>query len=189
MQHYGLNDRQDVQAAVAYLFSPDIVPLVDVFRALGDFEESYDVEALDRLEERLTQEMDRASAKGLVSDALLLAFGLRRERLEPLRYAPLRSRIGTRDEFLLMSMIGAGYWQDHLAASDAASALQVFHTQALISLAYDIARRLEGNALRLPHPNSALFALAAEAANEAASPALMPDPARRTRRAAPFVEL
>jgi hypothetical protein len=70
---------------VAVLFVPSIVPIIDVFRALADFQEHYDIGALDELEGRLCASMSRDLAKGLVSDALLLAFGLGRERTEPAR--------------------------------------------------------------------------------------------------------
>ena len=56
-----------VEAAVAVLFSPGAVPIVDIFRALGDFEDHYDVGALDQLEDYLARSMARDSAKGIVS--------------------------------------------------------------------------------------------------------------------------
>ena len=67
-------------AAVTVLFAPHLVTVIDVFRALGDFEDHYDVAALDGLEGRLGATMSRNLAKGLVSDALLLAFALTRQR-------------------------------------------------------------------------------------------------------------
>src|SRR4051794_13508610 len=94
-------------ASVAILFPPDCVPVIDIFRALGDFEEHYDISALDELENRLARIISREIAKGIVSDALLLAFGLRRERMDPLAFAPLRSRRGTLDEYRLLALIGA----------------------------------------------------------------------------------
>jgi len=144
-------------APVAVLFPPDSVPVIDIFRALGDFEENYDVAALDRLEDRLAGIISRDVAKGIVSDALLLAFGLRRERLEPVAFAPLRSRRGTLDEYRLLALIAATYWHDFALASDAATALDVAHGQPLISLAFDIARRLETAGLKLEAPDPRLF--------------------------------
>src|SRR5215212_4522582 len=96
-------------ASVAVLFPPDTVPIVDIFRALGDFEEHYDVNSLDHLENGLARTVSRDVAKGIVSDALLLAFGLRRERLRPMSYFPLRSRRGSPDEYRLMALIGATF--------------------------------------------------------------------------------
>ena len=36
--------------SIAVLFAPGAVRIIDIFRALGDFEDHYDVAALDRLE-------------------------------------------------------------------------------------------------------------------------------------------
>src|SRR3954452_21351160 len=82
-------------APVGVLFPPDCVPVIDIFRALGDFEENYDITALDQIEDRLAGIINREVAKGVVSDALLLAFGLRRERAQSMAFAPLLSRRGT----------------------------------------------------------------------------------------------
>ena len=56
-------------------FAPESVPVIDIFRALGDFEEHYDISSLDQLESRLARIVSRDVAKGIVSDALLFAFG------------------------------------------------------------------------------------------------------------------
>jgi hypothetical protein len=144
-------------ASVAVLFPPEAVPIVDIFRALGDFEEHYDVNSLDHLEDCLARSVSRDIAKAIVSDALLLAFGLRRERMEAMAYAPLRSRRGTLDEYRLLALIGATYWHDFGLAAEAAAALDVAHAQPLVSLAFDIARRLEGAGWRLEVPDSRVF--------------------------------
>ncbi len=141
--------------SVAVLFSPGTVPIVDIFRALGDFENHYDVAALDALEDDLARSMGRDSAKGVVSDALLLAFGLRRERSEPMQYGPRQSRRGTLDEYRLVSLLSATYWHDFIMASEAAAALEIIHPQPLISLAFDISRRLESAGTRLDAPDPA----------------------------------
>ncbi len=143
--------------SVAVLFSPGIVPIVDIFRALGDFEDHYDVAALDTLEDHLARTMGRDTAKGIVSDALLLAFGLRRERPEPIRYAPRQSRRGTLDEYRLISLLSATFWHDFILASEAAAALDIVHPQPLISLAFDISRRLESAGMKLEAPDPRLF--------------------------------
>jgi hypothetical protein len=142
---------------VAVLFPPEALPVIDIFRALGDFEDNYDIGALDALENRLCGLMNRELAKGIVSDALLLAFGLRRERRAPLDYRPVRSRRGTLDEYRLMALMAATYRHDlHLAAAAAAS-LDILHPQPLVSLAFDIARRLEAAGLQLEAPDPRLF--------------------------------
>jgi hypothetical protein len=145
------------EAAVAVLFPPGAVPIVDIFRALGDFEDHYDLAALDRLEEHLSDSMSRDSAKGIVSDALLLAFGLRRERPEPFAYGPTGARRGTLDEYRLIALIGATYWHDFTLASEVAASLGILHPQPLISLAFDIARRLEAAGMKLEEPDPRLF--------------------------------
>lgn len=142
---------------VAFLLPPGVVPVIDIFRALGDFEEHYDVTALDQLEDRLAGRFERGVAKGLVSDALLLAFGLRRERMEGLSFSPMGTRRGTLDEYRLTALIAAAYWHDFVMASEAASSLKLFHAQPLISLAFDIARRLEAAGQKLDRPNPALL--------------------------------
>lgn len=146
-------------APVSVLFAPETVPIIDIFRALGDFEEHYDIAALDGLETRLAELMPQETAKGIVSDALLLAFGLRRERREPVTYGSIRSRRGTVDEYRLMAIIGATFSHDFILASEAAAALDVAHPQALISLAFDIARRLESAGLKLEAPDPRLLGL------------------------------
>jgi hypothetical protein len=144
-------------ASVSVLFAPDMVPIVDMFRTLGDFERHYDVLTLDRLEEELARIMSRDLAKAVVSDALLLAFGLRRERQEPIAFRPIGSRRGTLDEYNLLALIGAAYWHDFGLASDVAAALSLVHAQPLVSLASDIARRLEIAGLTIKAPDARLF--------------------------------
>lgn len=145
------------EAAIAVLFPPHAVPIVDIFRALGDFEDHYDVGALDALEEHLARSMSRDSAKGIVSDALLLAFGLRRERPDPIAYNPTGSRRGTPDEYRLLALLGATYSHDFILASEVAASLGILHPQPLISLAFDISRRLEAAGMKLETPDPRLF--------------------------------
>lgn len=147
------------EATIVVLFSPEALPVIDIFRALGDFEDNYDIGALDALEARLCRLTDCDLAKGIVSDALLLAFGLRRERRGPLEYRPVRSRRGTLDEYRLMALIGAACRCDFPLAAAAAASLDILHPQPLVSLAFDMARRLEAAGLTLDVPNPRLFDL------------------------------
>jgi len=142
---------------ISVLFSPQSVPVVDIFRALSNFEENYDISALDRLEARLARSCGSESAKGIVSDALLLAFGLRRERREPMVYGPLGSRRGTLDEYRLMGLVGAAFSRDHEATLDIALSLGIAHPQPMVALAFDIARRLKGAGLTLESPDRRLL--------------------------------
>lgn len=143
-------------ASVVVLLAPRLVPIVDIFRALGDFEDRYDLAALDALEDHLAETMIRDAAKGIVSDALLLAFGMRRERREPLDHAPCGSRRATDDELHLLSLLGAARARDFTAASEAAAALGLRQAQPLISLALDIARRFEAAGIDLDAPDPGL---------------------------------
>jgi hypothetical protein len=149
--------RSQEVAAVAVLFPPDTVQVIDIFRALGDFEEHYDISPLDQLETSLARSISRECAKGVVSDALLLAFGLRRERSEPIQYEVVTSRRGTSDEYCLMALIGAAFCHDFDLAAEAAAALGIIHPQPLISLAFDIARRLEAAGISLKSLDPRLF--------------------------------
>ena len=142
---------------VAVLFSPASVPVVDIFRALGDFEDHYDVAALDSLEGRLSGIMSREAAKGIVSDSLLLAFGLRRERQTRLDLRPRLSRQGSFDEYCILALLGATFWHDFGLAAQAAAALGVRQPQPLVSLSFEIARRLEAAGVALELPDARLF--------------------------------
>jgi hypothetical protein len=142
---------------VLVLFPPASVPVVDIFRILGDFEEHYDVTALDVLEERLAAYMSPELAKGIVSDALLLAFGLRRERRESMAYGRLESRRGTADECRLLALLAASCRHDFDLAEQVAASLSVAHSRPVVALAFDIARRLEAAGLRLDVPDRRLI--------------------------------
>src|SRR5215211_919328 len=134
--------RTSRSAALSVLFPPKAVFVLDIFRALGDFEEHYDVDALDALEGRLSETLPLLAAKALVSDALLFAFGLRRERREELDFSDIGSRRGTADEYKLMVLIGAAGADDALATR-AALALKVANPQLLVLLAGDLSRQLD----------------------------------------------
>jgi hypothetical protein len=142
---------------IGVLFPPDAVPVIDIFRALGDFEDHYDIAALDLLERNLLSLMSPDAAKSVVSDALLLAFSLRRERPEPLSYAPIRSRRGTLDEYRLLALLGAASCQDPDLAADAAAALKIVHARPILALAADIARRLRAAGVELDAPDLRLL--------------------------------
>src|ERR687890_522333 len=101
-------------AAVAVLFSPGTVPIIDIFRALGDFEDHYDVAALDALEDDLAEAMGRDTAKGIVSDALPPPSARGRGRRAPMNPTPRQSRRATLDEYRLMSLLSATYWHDFI---------------------------------------------------------------------------
>jgi hypothetical protein len=154
---------EETNARVAVLFAPHVVAVIDIFRALGDFEDHYDIATLDDLEASLARGMSPDIAKSIVSDALLLAFSLRRERREPLAFAPVRSRRGTLDEYRLLALIAAGYWNEPDLAAQAASALNIVHHKPALSLASDIAKRLDAAGVVIDAPDSRLVSAASAA--------------------------
>src|SRR3954471_11005243 len=88
--------------AVAVLFHPSIVPVMDVFRSIGNLNDQYDLTLLDGPEQALADYVHPGSTKGIVSDALLLAFALTRQRGSAFDHRPLKSRQGSLDEYCLM---------------------------------------------------------------------------------------
>jgi len=143
--------------SVSFLLRPDVVLAIDLFRALGDFEENYDLSALDRLEERLSALMERSAAKGLVSDALLLAFALRTERAGCWAMNPVGSRRATTDEFRLLALISACLDEDPRLAAEALRSLGVVGNQTILSLAEEVADRLDAAGMRLDPPDLRLI--------------------------------
>jgi hypothetical protein len=145
-------------APVGILFSPQSLFVIDIFRALANFEEHYELAFLDEIERRLSRSIEPRVAKGLVSDGLLLAFGIRRERRDQLDFAAVGSRRGTVDEYRLLALIGAAYRQDAALAAEAALALGVTNSRSLITLAYDIADRLMGAGIPVDELDERLIA-------------------------------
>ena len=142
---------------LAVLFPPRLVPLDDVFRGVAGFGDTYDLAALDALEARLAAAIGARAAKGVVSDALLLGFSLRRTRGLPLAFGASGSRAGTLDEYRIIGLIAAAYWRDGELAAQAAAALAGTHAQPLIASATDIAGRLARAGLALPPPDGKLL--------------------------------
>lgn len=145
------------------LLAPGAVTVIDTFRALGDFEEHYDLAALDQLEKALAREVGPPAAKALVSDALLLAFGLRRERRAPLAFQPIGSRRATLDEYGLLSLLAAVHREDDALATLAASALNLSDWRPLGALACDIAERFDAVGIPPIGPNPVLLGGEADA--------------------------
>ena len=132
----------DRNSGVAVLFAPAAVQIIDIFRALGDFEDHYDVAALDAIENDLACLIDRHTARAIVSSALLFGFGLRRERGRAIDYAQLKSRHGRLDEYRILALMGAAYDRDAVLAAEIATSLGAAHAEPLVGLARDIAVRL-----------------------------------------------
>jgi hypothetical protein len=139
--------------AVSVLFHPSAVPVVDVFRSLGCFEDQYDLELLDSPETALSSFLDPALAKGIVSDALLLAFALTRQRGRPFSFRPIGSRHGSVDEYCLLTMIAASHQTGRAVTQEAAVVLEIQSLDTLKPLTGEIIRQIELGAIvfEVPH--------------------------------------
>ncbi len=165
-------------AAVSFLLSPDVVLVIDMFRALGDFEDHYDLAALDRLEDRLSALIEPAAARGLVSDALLLGFALRTERSTTWTMHPVGSRRATAHEYRLLGLVAACLHGDRTLASEALRGLGVAGSHTIQSLASEVAARLAAAGVTLDPPDARLMV---QAADEGPAPARVDLPRRRQR--------
>lgn len=130
------------ESSVTVLLSPSDALVADVFRALGDFESHYDLAALDDIERRLAMRVDALSAKSIVSDALLLGFALRTERIGEWKMRAVGDRRATDDEHRLLLLLAASRAGDGELAARAADALDIRLTATIASLSRDIGRRL-----------------------------------------------
>jgi hypothetical protein len=139
--------------AVAVLFHPSAVPVIDVFRSLGSLEDQYDLALLDNPEAALTCYLDAGLAKGIVSDALLLAFALTRQRGRPFHFRPLGSRHGSADEYCLLTMIAASRQLGQEVTQEAASVLEIESLDFLTALAGEIVRQIDLGAIIFQVPN------------------------------------
>ena len=142
---------------VAILFHPSLVPILDVFRALGAPDESFSMQPLDGPERDLAKYTCPEAAKAIVSDAMLLAFALARQRTRPLAHRPLYSRQGSADEYCLMTLVGASRCPDTELAFEACAALDVPSLEFMTALAADLLRQMDIARLPLETPSVADF--------------------------------
>ncbi|HZH12193.1 MAG TPA: hypothetical protein VEZ24_17720 [Microvirga sp.] len=142
---------------VAILFHPSAVPVVDVFRSIGSLEDQYDLALLDGPEHLLSAYVDATAAKGIVSDVLLLAFALTRQRGRTFSHRPLRSRLGSLDEYCLMAMIGSSRQGTLEVAREASAILGVSPLDLLPALAGELARQMDLGAIVFPVPTLSQF--------------------------------
>lgn len=141
------------QAPVTVLLHPSTVPVVDVFRSLDRLEDQYDLALLDEPEQALAAYARPEAAKAIVSDALLLAFALSRQRGQPFSHRPLRSRPASKDEYCLVTLIGSARNPGTELAFEAASALGVGSLDFLSSLAGELVRQIDHSSLVLNVPS------------------------------------
>jgi len=138
---------------VAFLLHPSVVPIIDVFRSLNSLEDQYDLALLDGPERGLASYVQPELAKGIVSDALLLAFALTRQRGRPFSYRPFGSRHGSVDEYCLLALIGSSGNAASEVALEAAAFLEVEPLDPLMALAREILRQMEIGTLVFEPPS------------------------------------
>jgi hypothetical protein len=142
---------------VALLLHPSIVPVIDVFRSLGSLEDQYDLSFLDRPEQALAAYTSPEAAKGIVSDALLLAFALTRQRGRPFSHRPFGSRHGTLDEYCLLALLRASRSPASDVAVGAAAFLEIVSLDFMTALAGEIVRQMDLGTLVFEAPDPAEF--------------------------------
>lgn len=136
------------QRSVHVLLSPQAALVVDVFRALGDFEASYDVSVIDALERRLARASDAVTARAIVSDALLFGFALRNQRTDAVRPRPewslnaVGARRASADECAMLALVAGCAGGDAILADRAARLLSVRLDVTVSTLARDMGTRL-----------------------------------------------
>jgi len=142
---------------VFVLLHPGVVPVIDIFRCIGGFQDRYDLAMLDGPEEALLGLTRPEAAKAIVSDALLLAFALDRQRSRALCHAPLRSRRGSMDEYCLLALIGASRVPDSELAFEASAVLGIASLDLVTALASDLVRQIDLAGLELRTPSIEAF--------------------------------
>ncbi len=140
------------QETVAVLLHPSAVPVIDVFRSIGCLDDQYDLALLDAPEQALSVYVAPAAAKGIVSDALLLAFALTRQRGRAFDHRQVRSRHASLDEYCLMALIGASRQPASDVARDASAFLGVSPLDLLSALAGELARHIDLGTIVFPMP-------------------------------------
>lgn len=143
--------------SVAFLLHPSTVPVIDVFRSLSSLEDQYDLALLDRPEKDLAAFTQPEAAKAIVSDALLLAFALTRQRGRAFSHRSLRSRHGSLDEYCLLALIATSRRAEGETALEAAALLDIVSLDFMTALTGEIARQMDIGALVFDAPDVAEF--------------------------------
>jgi hypothetical protein len=142
---------------VAVLLHPSVVPVIDVFRSLNRLEDQYDLAMLDGPEQALSTYTQAETAKGIVSDALLLAFALTRQRGRSFIHRPVGSRHGSLDEYSLLTLIGASRDPSSEVALEAARYLDIVSLDFMAALAGDLVRQIDLGAVAFEVPGLSEF--------------------------------
>jgi hypothetical protein len=128
---------------VSVLLHPSTVPIIGIFRSFSSLEDQYDLTSLDAPEQTLALYTRPEAAKAIISDALLFAFALARQRAAPLSYKPLNSRQASMDEYCLLTLISSSRMPDSELTFEAATALGVASLGFMASLAADLVRQID----------------------------------------------
>jgi len=142
---------------VAVLLHPSMVPVIDVFRSLDSLDDHYDLALLDAPEQALANYTTAETAKGIVSDLLLLAFSMTRQRGRPFSHRPLGSRHGSIDEYCLLVLIGSSRNPVSEVALEATDYLGVVSVDAMATLAGELVRQIDLGTLAFQLPDLSEF--------------------------------
>jgi hypothetical protein len=143
--------------SVAFLFHPSMVGVIDVFRSLSSLEDQYDLALLDGPEQGLAAYAQPEAAKGIVSDALLLAFALTRQRGRPFSHRPLGSRHGSMDEYCLLALMSSLRDKTSDVALEAAACLDIASLDVVVTLAGEMVRQMDIGTLVFEPPSLSDF--------------------------------
>lgn len=155
------------RAVIGVLLDPRTQRVVDIFRALGDFEAAYDIAVIDVLEHRLTGICGPSGARAIVSDALLFGFALRNKRTDlswphgDWDLAPIGTRQATAHECAMLALVaGCGRMEDDFQRDEglalatlAATRLGVRLDASLASLARELATRIARAGMPIDRPD------------------------------------
>ncbi|QRM28245.1 hypothetical protein [Microvirga sp. VF16] len=143
--------------SVAFLLHPSTVPVIDVFRSLSSLDDQYDLSLLDGPEQALATYTKPETAKGIVSDALLLAFALTRQRGRPFSHRPIGSRHGSLDEYCLLTLLSSARNPASDVAIEAAAFLDIVSLDFMVALAGDLIRQMDLGAIVFEPPGLTEF--------------------------------
>jgi hypothetical protein len=142
---------------IAVLFHPNTVPVIDIFRSISSLQDQYDLALLDGPEQALMTHTSQQAAKAIVSDALLFAFALARQRSRPLSHKRPKSRHGSMDEYCLLALIASSRDLDSELTFEAATALGIASLDFMTSLAADLVRQIDLAGLAFQAPGISEF--------------------------------
>lgn len=142
---------------VVLLLSPDSTMVADLFRGVAVFQTHYDTSGLDVLERHTATRLGARAARLIVSDALLLVFGLRSAGVGPWRMRAVGTRIATIEEYCLVGLVAAVAGRRRDLAELAIGALGGRLDGNVASLCEDVGAKLTRRGLVLACPDERLL--------------------------------